>query len=474
MKTKTLTTETQRHREIQIWILFSLCLCASVVRDFSSTAADTKKLTYDQDVLPILRDKCLSCHNGDKVKGGLDASSFAKLKEGGSSGDVIKAGDAENSRLYRLISHSEEPAMPPNSPKLAKASLDTIKAWIEQGALENAGSKATPVEKKAEVVKTITRARPEIPPMPTVELSKEPVMPSARPVAITALAASPWAPLVAVAGAKSVVLYNTDSLQLIGVLPFTHGQVNVLRFSQQGEVLLAAGGRGGHSGKAVVYDVKTGKIIHELADESDAILAADLSPDQSMIAVGGSGRAVRVYDVADGHKVRDIKKHTEWITAIEYSPDGMFLTTGDRNGGLHVWEAATGREANTLVGHRGAITDVAWRDDAVTLVSVSEDGTLKLWEMQQGRITRTAQVGNGPQSVRNARDNRMVSTGRSGKVKLLDPNGNPLREFAGLGDLGLRATLTHDAGRIVGGDLAGTVCVWEAKDGKVIGKLSAK
>ena len=49
-----------------------------------------KKLTYDKDILPICGDKCLGCHNADKVKGGLDASTFAKLMEGGSSGEVIR------------------------------------------------------------------------------------------------------------------------------------------------------------------------------------------------------------------------------------------------------------------------------------------------------------------------------------------------------------------------------------------------
>ena len=69
--------------------------------------------------------------------------------------------------------------------------------------------------------------------------------------AVTALAASPWAPLVAVAGQKQVLLYNTDTRELLGVLPFPEGMPHVLKFSRNGTLLLAGGGRGGQSGKVV-------------------------------------------------------------------------------------------------------------------------------------------------------------------------------------------------------------------------------
>ncbi|MFL5330197.1 MAG: c-type cytochrome domain-containing protein [Gemmataceae bacterium] len=442
-------------------------LCGS-----NSAQTPQKKLTFDQDVLPVLRDKCLGCHNADKVKGGLDASTFAKLMEGGSSGEVIKPGDSESSRLYRLVSHSDEPKMPPNSPQISKESLTLIKSWIDQGALENAGSKAVAVEKKAEIAKAVTTARPAVAPMPSAEFPRVPIVSAARSNAVTALAASPWAPLVAVAAPKSVALYNTDTLQLVGVLPFAAGQINVLHFTRSGEALLAAGGRGGHSGKAILYEIKSGKILAEVGDETDAITAADITADQSLVAVGGPGRVVRVYNVADNQKVREIKKHTEWITAIEFSPDGVLLATGDRNGGLQVWETQTGREFYSLPGHKAAITDVSWRDDGNLLASVSEDGSLKFWEMEQGRNTRSVPVSGGAQAVKFGHDNRLVITGRDRKVRLLDANGGNVREFAGLNDMGMKVAVSHDGGRVLAGDWTGTVYVWDVKDGKLAGKLT--
>src|SRR5437763_8642819 len=103
--------------------------------------------------------------------------------------------------------------------------------------------------------------------------------------AVLALAASPWAPLVAVGSQKQVLLYHGDTLELVGVLPFPYGTPTVLKFSRNGGLLLAGGGRGGQSGKVVVWDVKTGEQIVEVGNEPDAVLAADISADQQLIAL---------------------------------------------------------------------------------------------------------------------------------------------------------------------------------------------
>src|SRR6476660_6067075 len=94
-------------------------------------AADPKaKLTYDQHVAPIFTAHCTGCHKGESAKGGLDLTTYAKLKEGGASGEVIKPGDANGSRIWRLTAHKEQPYMPPKMPEIAKEQIDTLALWI--------------------------------------------------------------------------------------------------------------------------------------------------------------------------------------------------------------------------------------------------------------------------------------------------------------------------------------------------------
>jgi len=438
-------------------------------------AAPAKKTTYDEHVLPLLRDTCIACHGPDKKRGGLAVHTFTNLMQGGASGAVVKPGDPDGSRLLLLVAHKAEPAMPPKSPKIEQAKLDIIQKWIAEGARENNGSKAVVVKPNTDIgLTSIVRGKPAVPPMPAKPLPLDPVVKSAKANAITALASSPWAPLVAVGGQKQVLLYNSDSLDLVGVLPFPEGVPHVLKFSRNGSLLLAGGGRGGKSGKVVLWKVATGERVIELGDETDAVLAADVSADQTQVALGGPAKTVRVYSTKDGSLIREIKKHTDWIYSIEYSPDGVLLATGDRSGGLFVWESHTGREYFSLRGHTAAITSVSWRLDSNVLASLSEDTTLRLWEMENGNAIKSwGAHGGGGQAVQYTHDNRLVSCGRDRVVKVWDQNGAAQRAFDALPDVAVRCCFTHDGGRVVAGDWTGEVRAWDAKDGKTVGSLLA-
>src|SRR6185503_2541516 len=91
----------------------------------STTAAD--KLTYDDHVIPILRNHCLNCHNADKKKADFDASNYNGIMAGAGSGKVLLPEDPANSRLWKVINHLEEPNMPPKGPKIPDSDLAVIK-----------------------------------------------------------------------------------------------------------------------------------------------------------------------------------------------------------------------------------------------------------------------------------------------------------------------------------------------------------
>ncbi|MGY8687877.1 MAG: WD40 repeat domain-containing protein, partial [Verrucomicrobiales bacterium] len=91
--------------------------------------------------------------------------------------------------------------------------------------------------------------------------------------------------------------------------------------------------------------------------------AADLSPDQKLLALGGSGKVVKVYSTADGTLQYKIEKHTDWITATAFSPDGKHLATADRAGGLHLWDASGGGIILSLSAHKASIRALDWRPD---------------------------------------------------------------------------------------------------------------
>lgn len=443
---------------------------------FAGEDSKKAKINYQEQILPIIRNRCASCHNADKQKGGLALDDYGSAMRGGSSGKVIEPGDLDSSGLWHAVNHSEQPFMPPNSPKIPDPELALIKQWIEGGAPETSGS-AVAIPKKPKFdfkLDPSALGKPQGSPAMPEGVLTQPFVTSSRANAVMTLAASPWAPVVAVAGHKQVLLYQTSTFRLIGVLPFPEGTIHALKFSRNGSLLLAGGGRGGQAGKAVVWDVKTGKRVFEVGKEYDSVLAADISPDHGLVAIGGPNRIVRVYRTADESLAYEEKKHTEWITALEFSPDGVLLASGDRNGGLFVWEAETGREFHELRGHSAAITEVNWRPDSNVLASSSEDSTVRLWGMENGgNIKAWGAHGGGTESVRFAKDGRLVTAGRDRVCRVWDQNGGKQRDLEGFGDIALKAVFTHDDQAVVSADFTGETRVHELKDGKRLANLLA-
>lgn len=456
------------------WRASGLAL-ACVALAGSIGAAEPGKVTYEDDVLPIFRNNCLKCHNPDKLKGDLDLTSFSSVLKGGGSGACVNGGDPDGSKLYRAITRVEDPEMPPNT-VLPDKDIATIARWIEGGLLQGVSSQAVAATKPAVdlSLKSASIERPAGPPPMPGALALDPLVHAVRGSAPGAIAASPWAPVIAVADAKQVALYDTSTLDYLGVLPFPEGLVCDVTFSRNGKLLLAAGGRGGQSGAVTVWDVATAARVVTIGDQFDSVLAADISSDQQWIALGGPDRVLKIYRTKDGGLEHRIKKHTDWVTAVEYSPNSRYLATGDRNGGLVLWGAEDGQEMFTLPGHKGAITAITWRADSEMFVSASEDGTLKLWKAGDGAALKSiAAHPGGVLAARFAPDGRIVSSGRDNKVKVWDAAGKNTVTPNFTGEVPTRVAFSDDAKRIIASDWKGRVFVWDSANGKAVGELEA-
>ena len=254
-----------------IWDLgFGIVVCAQ------------DKITYQDHILPLVEANCSKCHNADKKKADLELTSYQGALRGSGSGAVLLSGNPDGSKLWKAVTHAEEPNMPPNRPKLADKELELIRKWITGGLLENAAGKAIAAAKPGVdlTLQADAIGKPEgPPPMPAKPLPLNPVMHTAHLSAITGLASSPWAPLVAVAGQKQVLLFHADTLALLGIMPFTEGQPVDVKFSRNGKLLLASGGRGANSGRMMVWDVLTGERLMIIGNDYDTVLAGDIRPD---------------------------------------------------------------------------------------------------------------------------------------------------------------------------------------------------
>ena len=90
--------------------------------------------TFDQEISAILKQNCLGCHGGEKVKSDLDLATHEDLLRGGSHGPAVVPFDAKSSSLIDQINHVKEPHMPDGKPKLTAEVIAKITAWINDGA----------------------------------------------------------------------------------------------------------------------------------------------------------------------------------------------------------------------------------------------------------------------------------------------------------------------------------------------------
>jgi ankyrin repeat protein len=88
------------------------------------------RVDFGRDVLPILRQNCVTCHSGTQPASGmrLDRKSAVINRRG------IVPGSAENSFLFHRISGNDYGMQMPPTGALKPEQIDTIKRWIEQGA----------------------------------------------------------------------------------------------------------------------------------------------------------------------------------------------------------------------------------------------------------------------------------------------------------------------------------------------------
>lgn len=428
---------------------------------------------YDQ-VRSVIRKRCVTCHNPDEMRGDLDLSGFEVLMAGASSGPIVVAGKPNQSALYKTVAHLEDPVMPPNSPKIPGRELDLIRRWIEDGLVEKSGPRAaTQPAVAAEMASKVGAAEQDLESSQpaTATGGLKPVRPLVRTTAIIALDTHPTENIAAISGNQQAVLLDIDSGEWRGALDFPEGDVTAVRFSRDGRLLVVAGGVAGLSGLVVGFDVASGERVFELADENDTILSVDLSPDGSLVSLGGPAKVVRVYNVSSGEVMHTLRKHTDWVMAVRFSPDGLLLASGDRFGGLFVWDLDSGTDFHTLRAHVGAVNALAWDDGSETLISAGEDQHVRTWNMHYGELTDDwdAQVG-AILSITNA-GGQISCGGRDKKLSLWRGPNQRVGLIEGT-DQFERVAFSADQKSLVGADAVGSVRTLDTDSFQVRSEIS--
>ena len=131
-------------------------------------------LTFERDILPIFREKCIRCHAGVEPKAGLNLTSPSSLLTGGTSGPALRIGAAEFSRLYEKVASGE---MPPVGQQLTAEEKGAVRKWINDGAQGVSPAAADTAEARVTSSEHWSFRPPQKPPVPQLQLPDQPKNP---------------------------------------------------------------------------------------------------------------------------------------------------------------------------------------------------------------------------------------------------------------------------------------------------------
>lgn len=133
-----------RALSVFVTLLGAWSMAVLVTAQNAAPGAQPAPVSFANDIQPILQDACWQCH-GEAVKlSQLDLRTRDSALQGGAHGAAIVPGNAEQSRLYRMVAGLEAITMPMEGEPLTPAQVAALKDWIDQGAVWDAAVTTAP------------------------------------------------------------------------------------------------------------------------------------------------------------------------------------------------------------------------------------------------------------------------------------------------------------------------------------------
>jgi WD40 repeat protein/tRNA A-37 threonylcarbamoyl transferase component Bud32 len=198
---------------------------------------------------------------------------------------------------------------------------------------------------------------------------------------------SPDGVTLATASEVGVQLWDAPTGALLGTIG--NGEAGDLALSADGAMIAFVRP---HRGGAEVWDTATRILIvavdGTLPPYDD--LSVALSPDGGMLAVGGFGRVVRLWDVRTGRLVHELDQGGNGAFTLEFSPDGRTLAVSGFEPVASIWDVGAGTQIGPQLtaGDRRTMIDLS--PDGRRLLETHGNGQGAIWDVDPESWERRA------------------------------------------------------------------------------------
>ncbi|KAM9981122.1 hypothetical protein ACTFIY_003438 [Dictyostelium cf. discoideum] len=108
----------------------------------------------------------------------------------------------------------------------------------------------------------------------------------------------------------------------------------------------------------------------------------------NLLATGGGDKCVKVWDVISGQQKSTLLGASQSIVSVSFSPNDESILGTSNDNSARLWNTELGRSRHTLTGHIGKVYTGKFINSN-RVVTGSHDRTIKLWDLQKGYCTRT-------------------------------------------------------------------------------------
>jgi WD40 repeat protein len=190
--------------------------------------------------------------------------------------------------------------------------------------------------------------------------------------------------------------------ELKGVNP--RGTLRYLTVSPDGKVIATSG----NTPTFDLWDVATGKLLHDLERHRNTVSAITFSSDgRTLFSADPAGRTIVEWDTASSKLPRQFGKGPNGASdynaanKLDLSSDARFLALSRFGQGpdytIHLVGVATGKEVRQFKGHTGMVNYASFSADGTMIASESwADKTLRLWSVATGREQQVISLNLGP------------------------------------------------------------------------------
>ena len=167
-------------------------------------------------------------------------------------------------------------------------------------------------------------------------------------------------------------------------------RITAIEFSPDEETLLTAS----EDGTLKIWDVKTGKLLHNLNGHTHQITSASFSPDGKKIISTAEEQNAKLWDAKTGQLIFNLVGDSRRIEHACFSPDGKKVVT-THFPELIVWDVESGEKINGLKGHASSVYYATFSPDGKTIASASLDKNAILWDAESGKMIHTLSANSG-------------------------------------------------------------------------------